>query len=175
MCFDTRTISSEPNLTARPHTHTHVAFQRDCRWDLPAPHTARLTRQFWLQVWCPAFDPVMKSFLLLEFPVGPGTWHWSRPSVFPSAHNEKRPKNKANCKCRPTRCNCISLFIYLFLVSSTCFGTMFSPIIRSTWLYLQLQVLSTDTAAGWCHGWDVSAPDDRRRHRPKYVELIRNK
>ena len=43
--------------------------------------------------------------------------------------------------------------IYLFLVSSTCFGRS-SPIIRSTWLYLKLLVLTTDIAAGWCHGWD---------------------
>jgi len=30
---------------------------------------------------------------------------------------------------------------------------MFSPIIRSTWLYLQHLVLFTQVAAGWCHGW----------------------
>jgi hypothetical protein len=34
------------------------------------------------------------------------------------------------------------------------FRVMSSPIIRSTWLYLQLLVLSTDVAVGWCHGWD---------------------
>ena len=45
--------------------------------------------------------------------------------------------------------------IYLFLMSSTCFGAMSSPIIRSTWFYLQHLILSTDIAAGWCHGWDL--------------------
>jgi hypothetical protein len=30
---------------------------------------------------------------------------------------------------------------------------MFSPIIRTTWLYLQLLVMFTNVAAGWCHGW----------------------
>jgi hypothetical protein len=34
------------------------------------------------------------------------------------------------------------------------FRAMFSPIIRSTRLYLQLLILSTDLAAGWYHGWD---------------------
>ena len=33
------------------------------------------------------------------------------------------------------------------------FRTMFSPIIRSTWLYLQHLVMFTNVAAGWCHGW----------------------
>ena len=35
------------------------------------------------------------------------------------------------------------------------FRAMFSPIITSTWLYLQLLILSIDINAGWCHGWDV--------------------
>ena len=34
------------------------------------------------------------------------------------------------------------------------FRAMFSPIIRSTWLYLQHLILSTGIAAGWCHGRD---------------------
>jgi hypothetical protein len=33
------------------------------------------------------------------------------------------------------------------------FRAMFSPIIRSTWLYLQYLVVFTQVAAGWCHGW----------------------
>ena len=32
------------------------------------------------------------------------------------------------------------------------FRAMYSPIIRSTLLYLQLLVLLADVAAGWCHG-----------------------
>jgi len=35
--------------------------------------------------------------------------------------------------------------LYMFLAIS-------SPIIRSTRLYLQFLILSTDVAAGWCHG-----------------------
>ena len=34
------------------------------------------------------------------------------------------------------------------------FRARFLPIIRSTRLYLQLLVMSTDVAAGWRHGWD---------------------
>jgi len=51
------------------------------------------------------------------------------------------------------------LFIYLFIYSLILnqlymFRAMSSPIIRRTWLYLQLLVLSTIIAARWCHGWD---------------------
>jgi hypothetical protein len=34
------------------------------------------------------------------------------------------------------------------------FRAKFSPITRSTWLYLQLLICSTDIDAGWRHGWD---------------------
>ena len=35
------------------------------------------------------------------------------------------------------------------------FGATYSPILRSTlWLYIQLLVQCTDTAADLCHGWD---------------------
>jgi hypothetical protein len=33
------------------------------------------------------------------------------------------------------------------------FRAIFSPIIRSNLLYLQLLVVFTQVAAGWCHGW----------------------
>ena len=33
------------------------------------------------------------------------------------------------------------------------FRAMFSPIISSTWIYLQLMVVFTQVAAGCCHGW----------------------
>ena len=47
------------------------------------------------------------------------------------------------------------ILVYLFIPNQLyMFRAMCSPIVRSTWLYLQLLVLSTDTAAGWCHGWD---------------------
>jgi hypothetical protein len=53
------------------------------------------------------------------------------------------------------------------------FRAMFSPIIRSTLLYLQLLVVFTQVAAGWCLG-RVETPDDGRKHCPKFIELIRN-
>jgi hypothetical protein len=33
------------------------------------------------------------------------------------------------------------------------FRAIFSPIITSTLLYLQLLVVFTQVTAGWCHGW----------------------
>ena len=48
-----------------------------------------------------------------------------------------------------------TILAYLFIPNQLCtFLAMSSPIIRSTWLYLQLLILSTDTAVCWCHGWD---------------------
>ena len=58
------------------------------------------------------------------------------------------------CKWWPTRCNYFGLFIPNQLYV---FWTMSSPITRSTWLYLQLLILSTYIAARWCHGWDGTA------------------
>jgi len=47
-----------------------------------------------------------------------------------------------------------SVLVYLFIPNQLyTFRAMFSPIIRSTWLYLQLLILSTHIAAGRCHGW----------------------
>jgi len=43
---------------------------------------------------------------------------------------------------------------YLFIPNQLyMFRAMSSPIIRSTWLYLQDLILSTGIAVGWCHGW----------------------
>ena len=51
-----------------------------------------------------------------------------------------------------------NILTYLFIPNQRyMFRVMSSPIIRSTWLYLQLLILSTDTAARWCHGWDGTA------------------
>ena len=48
-----------------------------------------------------------------------------------------------------------NILVYLFISNQFyMFQAMSSPIIRSTWLYLQLMILSADTAAGWYHGWD---------------------
>jgi len=38
------------------------------------------------------------------------------------------------------------------------FRAMFSPIIRSAWLYLQYLVVFTQVAAGWYHGWVSTHP-----------------
>jgi len=46
------------------------------------------------------------------------------------------------------------------------FRTMFSPIIRSTWLYLQYLVLFTKVAAGRCHGWVETAVSTHPWHQP---------
>jgi len=48
-----------------------------------------------------------------------------------------------------------TILAYVFIHNQLyMFWEMSSPIIRSTWLYLQLLILSTDITAGWCHGWD---------------------
>ena len=45
-----------------------------------------------------------------------------------------------------------TILAYLFVPNQLyMFRAMSSPIIRST-LYLQLLIVSTDIAAGWCHG-----------------------
>jgi len=50
----------------------------------------------------------------------------------------------------PTR---YRFFVYLFVPNQLyMFRAMFSPIIGSTWLYLQLLILSTYVAADRCHG-----------------------
>ena len=48
-----------------------------------------------------------------------------------------------------------NILAYLFIPNQLyIFRAMSSPVIRSTWLYLQHLILSTGIAAGWCHGWD---------------------
>jgi hypothetical protein len=53
---------------------------------------------------------------------------------------------------------------------------LFSPIIRSTWLYLQLLVVFTQAAAGWCHGWVKTAVSNHPWHQlaATWVNTIRN-
>ena len=47
----------------------------------------------------------------------------------------------------------ILVYLFLFIPNQLyMFRSMYSPIIRSTWLYLHLLVVSTDNAAGRCHG-----------------------
>jgi hypothetical protein len=50
-------------------------------------------------------------------------------------------------------------YIDLFIIQSRLymFRAMFSPIIRSTWLYLQYLVVFTQVAAGWCPQWVETA------------------
>ena len=45
----------------------------------------------------------------------------------------------------------------LFIPNQLHMFRVMSPIVRSTWLYLQLLILSTDIAAGWCHERDWTA------------------
>ena len=48
-----------------------------------------------------------------------------------------------------------TILAYLFIPNPLyMFRAMSSPIIRSTWLYLQLLRLSINIAASWCHEWD---------------------
>jgi hypothetical protein len=47
------------------------------------------------------------------------------------------------------------------------FRTIFSPIFRSAWLYLQYLVTFINVAAGWCHGWYLKSV-------PTYSWLTRN-
>ena len=61
-----------------------------------------------------------------------------------------------NCKWWPRRCNYFGLFICSYQLYM--WWAMSSPIIRSTWLYLQHLILSISIAAGWCHGWVGSHP-----------------
>jgi len=60
----------------------------------------------------------------------------------------------------------MQLFLaYLFIPSQLyMLRAMSSPIIRSTWLYLQLLILSTDITAGWCHGWGGTAVPPPQLH-----------
>ena len=45
--------------------------------------------------------------------------------------------------------------LLIFLIQPYMFRATNSPIFRSTfWLYIQLLLQCTDTAAGRCHGWD---------------------
>jgi len=46
-----------------------------------------------------------------------------------------------------------TILVYLFIPNQLyMFQAMSSPIISSTWLYLQHLILSIDITAGWCHG-----------------------
>ena len=60
--------------------------------------------------------------------------------------------NRCNYKLQPTRCN--FSWIYLFLQTLYMFQAVPPPIIRSTYLYIQLQILSTNTAASCYRGGD---------------------
>jgi hypothetical protein len=69
----------------------------------------------------------------------------------------KKSKTISSSKLQPTRCN-VYLFIYLFLNTLYMFQAVPPPIIRSTQLYKQLQVLSTNTAAScYRERWQLPA------------------
>jgi len=66
--------------------------------------------------------------------------------------------------------------LLIFLIQTHMFRATNSSILRSAfWLYIQVLVQCTDTAADRCHGWDgtsvqtKSAPEDGRICRPKHV------
>ena len=64
----------------------------------------------------------------------------------------------------PTRCN---FLVYLFVPKQLyMFRAMFSPIVRSTWLHLQLLIQSTYVAAGRCYGRDGTGVPFRPWYRP---------
>ena len=65
-----------------------------------------------------------------------------------------------------------SILAYLFIPNQLyMFRTMSSPIIWSTWLYLQHLILFTEIAAGWCHGWDGTAVPSHPWHQPAAIPV----
>ena len=57
------------------------------------------------------------------------------------------------------------------------FRAMFSPIIRSTWLYLQHLLVFTQVAAGWCYGWvetksALHVPGDVFAHNQEHLTVF---
>jgi len=68
------------------------------------------------------------------------------------AENNNKYCYRNNFNLQPTRCNVF--FNYLFLKMLYMFQAVPPPIIRSTQLHKQLQVLSTNTAASCYRGWD---------------------
>jgi hypothetical protein len=54
--------------------------------------------------------------------------------------------------------NKMQLYRLIYFFCQLCmFRAMFSPIIRSTWLYLQYLAVFTQVAVGWCLGWVETA------------------
>jgi len=51
------------------------------------------------------------------------------------------------------------------------FRAMFSPIIRSTWLYLQYMLAFTQVVAGQCHGW-VETAGDVFSHHQEHLNVV---
>ena len=63
-----------------------------------------------------------------------------------------------------------TILAYLFIPNQLyMFWAMPSPIIRSTWLYLQHLILSTDIAAGCCHGCDGNLIHDNSRQQYRWT------
>ena len=72
----------------------------------------------------------------------------------------------------------MQLLVYLFVPNQLyMFRAMFSPSIRSTWLYLQLLILSTYVAASRCYGRDRTTfhlvhDTGRQKHRWTISEAV---
>ena len=65
-----------------------------------------------------------------------------------------------------------TILAYLFIPNHLCmFRAMYSPVIRSTWLYLQLLVFSIDIAACWCHGWDGTSVPSHPWRQPSAISV----
>jgi len=60
--------------------------------------------------------------------------------------------------------------LLIFLIQPYTFRATNSPLLRSTfWLYIQLLVQWTDTAADRCHGWDGTDVEFKRLMNEKFV------
>jgi len=65
-----------------------------------------------------------------------------------------------------------TILVYLFNPNQLyVFQAMYSPIIRSTWLYLQLLILSTVITAGWFHGRSGTAVPPRPWQQPAAITV----
>ena len=64
------------------------------------------------------------------------------------------------------------ILVYLFIPNQLyIFWAKSSPIIRNTWLFVQLMMLSTDISAGWCHGWDGTSVPSHPWHQPPAISV----
>ena len=66
-----------------------------------------------------------------------------------------------------------TILVYLFIPNQLyMFWATSLAVIRSTWLYLQLLILSTDIAASWCHGYQLAAVSVDNNRSCKYSQVL---